>query len=345
MPLRSSASRSARDEAPAFEAGEFVEVLSEAEILRTLDSRGTLDSLPFMPEMLEFCGKRLRVGARAHKTCDTIDWGTMRRMENAVHLVGVRCDGSAHGGCQAGCLIFWKDTWLRRVDGAGDGPAADSTPDPEDGLNSLRTGCSRDALIAAAQSSTPDGDVFSCQATELIRATTSELPWWDVQQYVDDIRSRNASTIDVLQGLFVGFLNKLQKASTRVLPNGLRVRGGRTYPFLLGKRVGGTPSDVLHLQPGELVEVKSREEIFATLNEKNSTRGLRFDGEMLRYCGRRGRVLRRVDRIIDEKSGKMLPINSDCIIIDEFVCRGDYHRSCPRRVYTWWREAWLRRVE
>jgi hypothetical protein len=37
-------------------------------------------------------------------------------MENAVHLVGVRCDGSAHGGCQAGCLIFWKDAWLRRVD-------------------------------------------------------------------------------------------------------------------------------------------------------------------------------------------------------------------------------------
>jgi hypothetical protein len=40
-------------------------------------------------------------------------------MENAVHLTGVRCDGQAHGGCQAGCLIYWKEAWLKRVDEDG----------------------------------------------------------------------------------------------------------------------------------------------------------------------------------------------------------------------------------
>ncbi len=88
--------------------GELVEVKSEEEILRTLDSRGTLESMPFMPEMVRFCGKRFRVYKRAHKACDTIGWKQLRRMENAVHLENLRCDGGAHGGCQAGCLIYWE---------------------------------------------------------------------------------------------------------------------------------------------------------------------------------------------------------------------------------------------
>ena len=94
----------------------MVEVRSEEEILRTLDADGKLDGLPFMPEMLSFCGQRYRVRARAHKACDTIDWQQFRRMESAVHLEELRCDGSAHGGCQAGCLLFWKEAWLRPVD-------------------------------------------------------------------------------------------------------------------------------------------------------------------------------------------------------------------------------------
>ena len=49
-----------------------MEVRSADEILGTLDEHGRLDGLPFMPEMLEFCGRRVRVQSRAHKTCDTI---------------------------------------------------------------------------------------------------------------------------------------------------------------------------------------------------------------------------------------------------------------------------------
>ena len=44
----------------------------------------------------------------------------MRSMKNAVFLEGLRCDGSAHGGCQRGCLFFWKEAWLKpRQSGAG----------------------------------------------------------------------------------------------------------------------------------------------------------------------------------------------------------------------------------
>src|SRR3984885_1774544 len=97
-------------------AGAFVEVLTKEEILKTLDDNGQLDGMPFMPEMFAFCGKRLKVFKRAHKTCDTVFPVRGRRVKRAVHLE-TRCDGLAHGGCQAGCLLFWKEAWLKRVDG------------------------------------------------------------------------------------------------------------------------------------------------------------------------------------------------------------------------------------
>ena len=98
-------------------ASEWVEVRSKEEILRTLDKNGRLDGLPFMPEMFEFSGRRFRVYRRAHKTCDTVNDYKGLRMERAVHLEGSRCDGRAHGGCEAACLLFWKEAWLKKVPG------------------------------------------------------------------------------------------------------------------------------------------------------------------------------------------------------------------------------------
>src|ERR1700723_1708628 len=95
--------------------GGWVEVRSKAEILSTLDSNAELDGMPFMPEMFAFCGKRFQVYKRAHKTCDTVFPVRGRRVADAIHLE-TRCDGSAHGGCQAGCLLFWKMAWLTPLD-------------------------------------------------------------------------------------------------------------------------------------------------------------------------------------------------------------------------------------
>ncbi len=78
--------------------GDVVEVRSPEEILVTLDERGgETENLPFMPEMLQFCGRQLTVHKVAHKLCDTINRSGIHRMENAVHLTGARCDGSSHG--------------------------------------------------------------------------------------------------------------------------------------------------------------------------------------------------------------------------------------------------------
>ena len=93
-------------------AGDWVVVKSKEEILTTLDENARLGGLPFQPEMFAFCGKRLRVAKVAHKTCDNIRKTGGRSMANAVHLDSARCDGSAHGGCQADCVFTFSRSRL-----------------------------------------------------------------------------------------------------------------------------------------------------------------------------------------------------------------------------------------
>jgi len=110
--------------------GEWVEVRNKQEILATLDEQGQLEGMPFMPEMFAYCGQRFRVYKRSHKTCDTVFPTRSRRISNAVHLE-TRCDGRAHGGCEARCLIFWKEAWLKPVD--GNSKSAQAGPIPSKG--------------------------------------------------------------------------------------------------------------------------------------------------------------------------------------------------------------------
>jgi hypothetical protein len=325
-------------------AGDLVEVRSAEEILATLDERGRLEALPFMPEMLKFTGRRFRVQKRAFKGCDQIDHSGMHRMERAVHLDGARCDGQAHGGCQAGCLIYWKEGWLRRVE---TGEAAAAAPAPaateQDGACCTLETLERETRPAGAG---PDEERFSCQATEFLEAAPTWIRAFDPRQYVEDLTSGNARLLPTLRGVLVRAFNKYQKISMRLLPQRLWIHGGAYYPFIDGKVVGGrTPKKVLDLQVGELVEVKSREEIFATLDRNQQNRGLRFDAEALRYCGRQARVARRVSKIIDDPTGKMVHIPGDCLVLEGFVCLADYHQNCPRAIDQYWREIWLRRVE
>jgi hypothetical protein len=89
-------------------------------------------------------------------------------------------------------------------------------------------------------------------------------------------------------------------------------------------------------------------EIRATINEQNFNRGMRFDKEMAQFCGRRFKVARRVSKLIDERTGKMLTTKSPCIVLEGAVCSADYseHRLfCPRQIYPYFREIWLRRAE
>jgi hypothetical protein len=335
-------------------AGEIVEVRSEAEILRTLDSSGCLEGLPFMPEMLQYCGRRFGVAKRAHKTCDFVTARGARRLSNSVLLENLRCDGKAHGGCEAQCSIFWKVAWLKPVASTPDVTNEEQTTTAHD-----RAECNVAQLTRASVSHHPGQTepTYRCQATT-IPEFTQPMSAWDIRQYIEDVTSGNVESVwtmiprfiyrayDNLINLGIGWGPVL-----RWLYNVFqRIRGGRPYPARSGRIPAGsrTPSGELGLQPGELVRVKSYEDIVETLDTAAKNRGMAFSAEMAPYCGKTMRVRARVTKLIDERTGQMLHTKSPCIILEGSVCLAMYNKSmlfCPRATYSYWREIWLDRIE
>ena len=314
--------------------GDRVRVRPAGEILATLDGRGRLDGLPFMPEMLAFCGREFAVYRRADKVCDTVNaTGAFRRMRHTVHLAGVRCCGAGHGGCQAACLLHWKEAWLEP---AGR-PARRGAPAPR----APSVAATAQTLEQAARKPpADDGTIrYSCQATEML-AASEPMSGFNPAQYLRDIRSGNATARDVTATIARGLINQYQAWSKKAFPEWLLIRGGRPLHDL-GGMLTTTPRGHLGLQPGEHVRVKTPGEIAATLDTRQRTRGLYFFGGMIGDCGTQARVRSRVSRIIDEASGRMLELTNDCVTLEGKVC---HYRLCPRASYKLWREAWLTRT-
>ena len=343
-------------EASELRAGDWVTVRSKEEILRTLDRDGQLDGMPFMPEMFAFCGQRFQVHKRAHKTCDTVFPTRSRRVDRAVHLE-TRCDGQAHGGCQAGCLLFWKEAWLKPADAPGAvGQAAPGTAAPTSGPDAAAApACTEADVVARACVTGPDGaPTYMCQATRLPYATT-DLKWWDVRQYVEDYSSGNVSLWRMFKGLVYSTYYNLSQAGIGLgrpmrwfYDNFHWAWRGPQYPRHNGSIPRGkpTPKAALNLKPGEIVRIKPYKEILKTLDEANLNRGMLWDAEMVPYCEGEYRVLRPVTRLVDEKTGKMLEMKTPAVILDSVVCQGGYSTCrmfCPREIYPYWREIWLER--
>jgi hypothetical protein len=329
-------------------AGDWVEVRGKEEILQTLDRAGQLNGMPFMPEMLAYCGKCFQVYKRAHKTCDTVFPVRGRRVERAIHLE-TRCDGSAHGGCQAGCLLFWREEWLKPIS-----PSGRHSSDSH--RTALAPKCTEADVLAHTQTIDPaDGEaVYSCQATRL-PYFTQPLEWWDIRQYLEDYWSGNVNLWRIFGSGLYALYYRLTRIGfggptlCRIYDRIQSLWGGIPYPDRNGRVPDGepTPAGVLNLQPGELVRVKAYDTVLRTLNMASKNRGLYWGSEMVPYCGKTFRVLKRITRIINERTGKMQAMKGPCIVLDSVVCQSRYSHCrlfCPRSIYSYWREIWLERV-
>jgi hypothetical protein len=298
--------------------GDLVEVKTPDEILKTLDADGTLDHLPFMPEMVEFCGKRFHVSKRVVKTCFTGPNSSPRsfRGRDVVLLDDLRCSGAAHDGCQKSCMIFWREAWLRKVD---DGDVSLNV-DPE----------SIQRLQSQLKTSMGPNRYF-CQASELLKATNHLSRLQRYRSSFRDVREGNCNILEMLWRIVVCVFWKVRR-----LFIGEYHRGSNTT----------TPVKTLSLQPGESVEVESIENIMDTLNEKGCNRGLYFSPGMHLMCGKESRVMHRVGNIIMDGTGEMRRL-PDTVRLEGSLCECPYLivGGCSRGEISYWKEAWLRRAE
>jgi hypothetical protein len=311
-------------------AGDHVLVRTPGEILVTLDADGTLDGLPFMPEMLDWCGKPFRVQRRVEKTCFYASGHLqpMRRFpdNDVVILDGPRCDGAGHDGCKRACRVFWKEAWLRSTESS-----TAAAPSSTDGLAELR------ARLRVKS----DATHYLCQSTQLGRATETfpgrQKPWI-LRIAFRQIRNGDLPLPAVVKLFALWSYQKLRRA----VAGDDWLRGPHTR----------TPSTTLNLKPGELVRIKSRDEIVATLDNKRRNRGMGMCYEVTRCCEHEAKVRYRVDRIIDEQSGEMRdmrdtvalgPMRGAGTLGEECLCY-DELGDCPRGELMYWREIWLERV-
>ena len=95
------------------------------------------------------------------------------------------------------------------------------------------------------------------------------------------------------------------------------------------------------LRAGQLVRVRSREEILATLDAWYFLKGCGFMGEMWQYCGTEQRVLKPVRRFLDERDYRVKK-SRGIVLLEGLTCEGtrDYG-PCDRNCYYFWREEWL----
>jgi len=307
---------------PDLRSGDWVEVRSPAEISATLDADGTLDGLPFMPEMIEYCGRRFRVQRKAEKTCregtgGAYDHREFLRNDVVVLEGGLRCPGTDHDGCQRACMLFWKMAWLRKVENGA--PATTSQPS---GHGTLRS---------KLKTKIPSGRYF-CQSTELVSAT-KPLPSW--QRLLKCWYEVRFGTFGVLKMMALIVAPQWRKLVRKFV-------GERR---LLGTLVR-TPVESIGLRPGDIVEIKSPQEIAQTLDQKGRNRGLLCDSYAVRrFGGRRVRVRNRLDRMILESTGEMREMQNTVILEDVCCDCPLIVGGCPRRDPAYWREIWLRRVE
>lgn len=309
--------------AEKFFPGDLVEVRSHSEILATLDENGTLEKLPFMPEMLKFCGRTLRVSRQAFKTC--VDDQDMRRLDNTVFLEEARCDGSSHGGCGRACLIFWKEAWLKR---------ALSLPAPNGGntvaVDPQKVDAAKATLSDLTLLAGREGQFF-CQSSELLKASRP-LPWWHAKQYLWDLKYNRISFDQWALSLFIAFYNKVA-----------HVCRFKSWRFVAGPGTVSSPEPPLNLLPGDLVRVKSVSQIRQTLDRSGKHSNLLFAPAMADFCGRVLRVQDRVENIILEGTPHQRKIKNT-VLLEGATCDGICHRMCPRQSLLFWRECWLERV-
>lgn len=308
--------------------GDLVAVRTPREILQSLGADGSLDGLPFMPEMLEFCGKRFRVLNRVVQA--TIDGAFLSghtesfvrefRNNDVVILQGVRCSGAEHDGCQRGCAIFWKEAWLEKVDDGGH----DRVPT----LSSVNQ--APDELRSILKTMTEPGRYF-CQSSEFLKATLHLSGVRRFQKCFSAVAAGNISAWGMVKRICVWMWWK-----TRTKLIGQHARGTEEK----------TPTEVLGLKPGDMVEVKSLQEIVATLNGNGRNRGLHFSPDQRPFCGGRYRVRSRADNFIAEGTGEMKHFRNT-VILEDLLCDSACFAfgGCYRADLLYWREIWLRRIE
>jgi hypothetical protein len=96
--------------------------------------------------------------------------------------------------------------------------------------------------------------------------------------------------------------------------------------------------------PGDVVRVRSREEVSATLDSHGTVDGLPFMAEMESFHGKVFQVHRVVDKINDMRHKTGLRRMRNTVTLAELRCSGAHHGGCEAECQLLWKDVWLERL-
>jgi hypothetical protein len=109
--------------------------------------------------------------------------------------------------------------------------------------------------------------------------------------------------------------------------------------------VKAPPIQQAHFQSGDLVRVRSMEEIKSMLDPFKELKGCAFLDYMKQYCGTTQRVLQPVERFLDERDYKVKKARG-VVLLEGVLCHGTpVFGRCDRCCHLFWREEWLEKIE
>ena len=98
------------------------------------------------------------------------------------------------------------------------------------------------------------------------------------------------------------------------------------------------------LAAGDWVQVRSQEEIEATLDQWQELKGCAFLDNMWAYCGTIQQVLQPMERFLDERDYKVKKCRG-VVLLEGVICRGTpVFGRCDRCCHLFWRVEWLEKI-
>jgi hypothetical protein len=185
----------------------------------------------------------------------------------------------------------------------------------------------KDAAVLKASNGAPR---YTCQLTQL-HAASKPIGRWDIGDFLRPLVAGNVAFGAFLVGCLTYLFNDVQQK-----------RRGVGFPtFEVSAQ--GEGSEDWRLQAGDQVVVRSPAEIRATLNDQLMHRGLWFEPDMLKHCGRRYAVQSEVTKLIDIVTGEMRTMQTPAYILRDVHFSGERQLFNAQHEPLFWRSVWLRR--
>lgn len=133
------------------------------------------------------------------------------------------------------------------------------------------------------------------------------------------------------------FLSKFHRQETEI-----PMKNQRTFPDDMRQVASAVPE--FGIKAGDLIRVRSRAEIEATLDRWNELKHCAVMPDMWQYCETVQRVFKVVEQFVDERDYR-LKKGTGTILLEGLICQGtdDYGR-CDRSCFYFWRVEWLEKA-